>query len=173
MTTGHEPSHWSVTDWYSLANVTILVVLAVILLRKAVQEALKSRKENIQTKLIETREELARLEMRIAEMRKEISLIEDKKKDLISKVEQEGRALSDSLIRDAEATSQRILEDAKLAAQAEASDSRLRLRQEIVEEAIAKTKLLLQSDSRNMNAKKIHEQLVDRFVREGSRAFHV
>ena len=47
----HEVAHWALTDWYSLAHVTILASAGILLGRKAISAALKSRSQNIHKQL--------------------------------------------------------------------------------------------------------------------------
>jgi F0F1-type ATP synthase membrane subunit b/b' len=113
--THHAPAHWGISEWYALAHVTIIAAIIYFSARTAIRLALKSRKEDVEKKLIETRKELSELNKSIELSRKELSEIEKTKAQLISKVEEEGKKLKDNLVLEAEATARRILEDARLA----------------------------------------------------------
>ncbi|NCN26353.1 ATP synthase F0 subunit B [bacterium] len=175
MSVGHEAAAWSVKEWYTLAHVTVIVGIVYFFGKTAIKGALESRRSGIKQKLIETKEQLSALQVEIQQAREKIKNIDDEKQALISKVEHEGRKLSEKLISEAEKTAERILADAKLAAKSEVTSYQNKLRQDIVEASLAKTMESLNADKKSGGdlTKKLHSQLVDKFVREASRVFHV
>lgn len=156
-----------VHEVFSLINVGVVVLIAVIFGGKGIKEIFKSRSQKLRDDLVSSREELKNILQEIEVARNHIANIEKEKALLLGKVEEEGKALARRLIDEAKAAAERIKEDSGRAATAEFAELQGKLKAELLDSLVAKLREEFSSES---SKQKLHDKLIDGFVNQPNAA---
>ncbi len=144
----------------SAAQFVVMMTIVYFAGKKMVKEGLKSRSENISKKIVDAKIELERIQFEAQKAKQEIQKISETKAAMLNEVKLQGQKLYDQLVAEAKETASRILSDSKLAASNEVSQAALRLKQELVDQAVAVALTMAESpENRNVIHKGLVEQL--------------
>jgi F0F1-type ATP synthase membrane subunit b/b' len=159
-----------VMELIKLANLLVVVAIVYFGAKKGIVAMLKSRKDDVSRKLIDSKKELERVQAELVEAKREIAKIEDLKRDILNQVRQEGEKASGLILADAKHIAEKIVSDAKVAAQDETRVAFQKLRERIVSEAVDRSAQDLGVSSKTEGQNPVHQKLMSKFVVEASSA---
>ena len=146
---------------YRFINFTLLVIILVIVIKKArLTDYLSLRSEDIRKKLEDMKREKEDAEKRYRDMEDRVRDFEAKRSDLLEEYKKEGVAERDRIIDEAREKAKQIIAQSETILEQEILSVRNRLKQEIVEMAMEQAKELIQKEINQ----KDHENMIDEFI---------
>ena len=134
---------WVATDTYRVMNFVVLAVGLIILLRKPLSKALKSRITGIQDQLSELEEKKKKAEAELAEYNEKLSHLDKEAEKIVTEYVKQGNEAKIKILKEAELAAQKLEEQAKKSIEHEFKLAKEKLQSEIFEKALAKAEDLL------------------------------
>ncbi len=149
---------------WRIINFGILVFLLYKVGKKPFKEFLYSRKEKIETAIIEAENARKLAEDREKEYKEKIKNLEKEKKAILEQFRKEGEAEKERIIEAAELKAEKIIEHAKIAAEQEVEKEREKIKQETTEKIIKIAENLLKENIKEQDHERIINNSVERMV---------
>jgi len=158
---GHgEAKGWVATDTYRVMNFAVLAIALFFILRKPVSRALGSRVQGIREQLADLENKKREAEKALAEYEAKIANLDDEAKKIVEEYIQQGKEAKERIIKEAESAAGKLEEQAKRNIEYEFAQARKRLREEVLERAIAKAEEII----RQRITDEDQERLVDEYL---------
>jgi F-type H+-transporting ATPase subunit b len=142
-----------------LMNVIVIAAIFYFGARKGIVASLKSRSEGVREKLMESKTELAKVELALNTAKSELKDFESTRKRMLIDIQSEAEQLSRTILEGASVTAERILQDAKLAAKSEARGAVNDLKKALVTQAVVETQQILAQSKDQQST--VHTQLFE------------
>ena len=140
-------------------NVIVIGAIAYFGARKGIVASLKSRSEGVREKLMESKNELAKVENALNSAKAELQSFENTRNKMIAEVRSEAEAVSRTILEEASVAAERLLQDARLSAKTEARGAVEGLRKSLVSAAVVEAQAVL-AQSKDQQAT-VHKQLFE------------
>ena len=149
---------------WRIINFGILAFLLYKVGKKPFKEFLFTRKEKIETAIIEAENARKLAEDRQKEYEEKIKNLEQEKKAIIEQFKREGEAEKERIIASAELKAEKIIEHAKIAAAQEVEKEREKIKRETTEQIIEIAERLLRENITEDDHKRIINNSIERMV---------
>ena len=147
---------------YRFLNFTLLVIILFVVIRKtAIKDFFSARREEIRKNLDSLKAERGTAESRYQELEKKLKEFETKKKEIIDQFRAEGIEEKERIIADAEERARQILNQADLTIEREIRAAGDRLKQEMVDVAAQKAKVIIAKEIKDSD----QDNLVNEFIK--------
>ncbi|MDD2316693.1 MAG: F0F1 ATP synthase subunit B [Desulfobacterales bacterium] len=159
---GHatETKHWEITDTYKTMNFVVLVAGLFFLLKKPATQALSARILGIKEQLAELEKKKEEAELLLAEHNERISRLGEEADKILEESMKQGEEAKARILKEAAAAAERLEEQAKRSVAYEFKQARQRLREEVLEQALAEAEKLIIKKIKPQD----QERLVDEFL---------
>ena len=159
---GHatESKHWEITDTYKTMNFVVLVAGLFFLLKKPATQALSARILGIKEQLAELEKKKEEAELLLAEHNERISRLGEEADKILEESMKQGEEAKARILKEAAAAAERLEEQAKRSVAYEFKQARQRLREEVLEQALAEAEKLIIKKIKPQD----QERLVDEFL---------
>lgn len=158
------PKGWVATDTYRVMNFVVLAAVLVILLRKPISQALKSRISGIQDQLSELEEKKKAAEAELAEYNERLLLLDKEAEKIVSEYVKQGNEAKTKILKEAESAARKIEEQAKKNIEHEFNLAKEQLKYEIFEKALAKAEDLLKDKITTEDQDRLVEEYLNKVV---------
>ena len=155
---------WVATDTYRVMNFIVLAVGLIILLRKPISHALKSRISGIQDQLNELAEKKKKAEAELAEYNERLSHLDKEAEKIVTAYVKQGNEAKTKILKEAEVAAQKIEEQAKKNIDHEFKLAKEKLQHEIFEKALAKAEDLLNEKITTEDQDRLVEEYLNKVV---------
>jgi F-type H+-transporting ATPase subunit b len=149
---------------WRIINFGILVFLLYKVGKKPFKEFLFSRKEKIETAIIEAENALKLAEDRKKEYEEKIKNLEKEKKAILEQFRKEGEIAKERIIADAEEKAKKIIQQAKVAAEQEIEKEKELIKLETVNKVISLAEDIIKKNITDEDHDKIIKKSIERMV---------
>jgi len=156
----HEPKGWIATDTYRVMNFAVLAVGLIFLLRKPVAEGLNLRIDDIKNSLSELEAKKKDAKEQLDKYNKILSGLDNEAEKIIAEYVKQGEEAKGRILKEAEATAVKLEEQAHKNIEHEFKQAKLRLKEDIIEKALAKAEEIIKDKITD----KDQDRLVDEFL---------
>ncbi len=155
---------WVATDTYRVMNFVVLAVGLIILLRKPLSKALKSRITGIQDQLSELEEKKKKAESELAQYNEKLSHLDKEAEKIVTEYVKQGNEAKIKILKEAESAARKLEEQAKKNIEHEFKLAKEKLQSEIFEKALAKAEDLLRDKITNDDQDRLVEEYLNKVV---------
>jgi F-type H+-transporting ATPase subunit b len=146
---------------YRFINFTLLVIILVVVFRKArLTDYLSVRSEEIRNRLEDLKSEKEAAEKKYLESEGRVRDFESKRRDLLEEYRKEGLAERDRIIEGARERVKQIIAQSEISIEQEFRSARNRLKQDVAEMAIGQAGEIIRKEINEQD----HDQLVNEFI---------
>lgn len=156
----HETKGWVKTDTYKVMNFVVLAGALFFLLRKPLSQALGSRIKGIESQLEELEEKKREAEKVLANYNEKFENLSRESENLIAEYVKQGNEARQRILKEAEAAAEKLEEQARKNIENEFEKARLKLKENILEKAMAKAEEIV----KNKITEQDQERLVDEYL---------
>ena len=153
---------WTNEDTYRVTNFALLATVLFFLLRKPVSKALNQRIKTIKEELEELEKKKAKAEEELLTYKEEFADFEKKRESIIENYKEQGQLLYDKIIKEAEMSVEKIEAQAKKNIENEFKFAKDKIKQEIVDEAIAKAEDIIKNSISLSDQNKLLNDYLDK-----------
>jgi len=155
---------WVATDTYRVMNFVVLAAVLVILLRKPISQALKSRISGIQEQLSELEEKKKAAEAELAEYNERLLHLDKEAEKIVAEYVKQGNEAKTKILKEAESAARKIEEQAKKNIEHEVKQAKEKLKNDIFEKALAKAENLLKDKITTEDQDRLIEEYINKVV---------
>lgn len=163
---GHasEPKRWEMTDTYKTMNFAVLVVGLYFLLKKPATQALNARILAIKEQLAELEKKKEEAELLLAEHAERISRLGEEADKILEESIKQGEEAKARILKEAADAAERLEEQAKRSVAYEFKQARQRLREEVLEQALAEAEKLIIKKIKPQDQERLAGEFLEKVV---------
>ncbi len=155
---------WAATDTYRVINFTVLVVALFLLLRKPASNAMNARIESIRKQLDELEAKKLAAEKEMAAYSERLKGLEAEAESIIGEYVKQGEKAREMILAEARKSADKLQEQAKRHMEYELKDAREKLRDEILEKAVAMGEELIRKSISDEDQNRLADEYVEKVV---------
>lgn len=149
---------------YRATNFLVMVIIIVVLGRKAARQFFGNRRQEIANTLSSLEEKKLSAEDRYKELEKKLNELEAERKNILEAFTTEGEIEKEKIIEDAHRQSERIQEQAETAIQREIKQAKASLKKEIAEMSTAMAEEMVRDNINDQDQKRLMEESLKKVV---------
>ena len=134
---------WVKTAWYRVLNFAVLAAGLVVLLRKPLSQALRSRIAGIKEQLEDLESQKAAAEKKLVEYNQKLSDLEKEAERIVAEYIKQGNEAKARILKEAEAATEKLQTQARRSIEHEFEQAKQQLQAEILEKSLAKAEEII------------------------------
>jgi len=159
-----EPKRWEMTDTYKTMNFVVLVVGLYFLLKKPATQALRARILGIKEQLAELEKKKEEAELLLAEHNERISRLGEEADKILAESIKQGEEAKVRILKEAADAAERLEEQAKRSVAYEFKQAGQRLREEVLEQALAEAEKLIIKKMKPQDQERLAGEFLEKVV---------
>jgi F-type H+-transporting ATPase subunit b len=153
---------WIATDTFRMMNFVVLAVALVLVLRKPLSQALRSRIQGIKAQLEDLEVRKGEAEKQLAEYNEKLSQLEKESAKIVDDYIKQGQEARARILKEVESAAEKLKAQARRSIEHEFEEAKLRLQEEIIEKSLVKAEEILKRKITGED----QEGLVDEYLKK-------
>ena len=155
---------WAATDWYRTMNFGLLFIALFFLLRKPIAKALNARSNSIRDQLAELEAKKKQAEAELASYKDKLASLDREAEEIVAQYIKQGEAAKAKILKEAEAAAEKLEAQAKRNIAHEFKQAEVKLRDEILEKALAQAEAHIRSNITTEDQNRLVDEYLNKVV---------